>query len=162
MEVKLRFDPSCLSVSVGWSFIWLGPSVCRSVCHNVKFHFPCSYRSPCFRALALFSSDCWKIEFLWMNEYVLGDTHYCILLSTYTSLLSAQKNWRTFDVISVDFLRRANKQCEYSYQNAKSVIFNGLFLHLYEIFRNSEDVANITYGYLFIHQNLIFFIGLSL
>ena len=74
--------------SVGWSFIWLGPSVCRSVCHNVKFHFPCSYRSPCFRALlALFSSDCWKIEFWWINEYIhLGDTHYCILLSIHTHL----------------------------------------------------------------------------
>ena len=45
------YDPSCPSVgwliglSVGWSVGWF---VSRTVCHNVKFHFPCNYRSTFF------------------------------------------------------------------------------------------------------------------
>merc|ERR1712200_177166 len=42
LEVKLPYEPVCQSV--GWS-----------ICHNCKFHFPCSYRSTCLFVLTLFS-----------------------------------------------------------------------------------------------------------
>ena len=35
--MKPSYEPSCVRLSVG-----------RSVCHNFKFHFQCSYRSTCF------------------------------------------------------------------------------------------------------------------
>ena len=45
-------------------------------------------------------------------------------------ILIALKNYlRTFDVICVDFLRCANKECEFSNQNAKNSILNGFILH---------------------------------
>ena len=37
-----------------------------------------------------------------------------------------------------------------------SGILNCLYLHKYDIFRNSKDVTSISSGYRFIHQNLIF------
>ena len=43
---------------------------------------------------------------------------------------------------------------DWSYQNAKNVILNGLLI--WDISRNSKDVASIPQGYMFIHRNLFF------
>ena len=41
------------------------------------------------------------------------------------------------------------KRPEFSYQNAKIGFLNGLFLQLYDIFRNSKDVASIYQKFIF-------------
>ena len=46
------------------------------------------------------------------------------------SLLHSTKNAH-FDVICVDFLKGANKECECSYQDANNAILKGVYLHLY-------------------------------
>ena len=53
-----------------------------------------------------------------------------------------QKIFEDYEVICVDYLRCANKECECSYQKLKNCILNGLFPHLYDIFRNSKDVPS--------------------
>ena len=76
--------------------------------------------------------------------------HTCILLSAYVSI--GQKYLRTFDVLS-RFSRCTNKGCKCSCQGAKNGILNGLYLHQYDIFWYSKDVACIPKGFDF-HQSV--------
>ena len=64
------------------------------------------------------------VKLIFLSHYVI-----CIFL------LLAEKYLRTFDVICVDFLRCANKECECSYQNAKYYNLNGFFLIIWYILK---------------------------
>ena len=52
--------------------------------------------------------------------------------------LAGPKIFADLGVICVGFLKCANEDCDCSYQ-IKNGILNGLFHHLYDIFRNSKD-----------------------
>ena len=81
--------------------------------------------------------------------YIFSANCTRILLSAKCkSLLMTKKYLLTFDVICIDFLRCAKRN--------ENGILNELFLHYYDIFRNTQNEVSILQGYLFIHQNLIF------
>ena len=46
-------------------------SVVRSVCHNFKFHFPCSYRSTCFIIVPSRLRHALGLTFLWNFSFFL-------------------------------------------------------------------------------------------
>ena len=73
-----------------------------------------------------------------MNNYLLDFSNFVILTFLHSAnctriLLSAhlfyKKYLRAFDVISIDFARYGNIECECSHQDAKNGILNGLLLH---------------------------------
>ena len=79
------------------------------------------------RAVDLKGTDGWKLFTIIILLAFFGTLLFALAFCT--SLLLDNKYLRAFDVICVDYLRCAKKECECSYQNAKNGILNGLFLH---------------------------------
>ena len=69
LEVKLSYDPSWSSVGLLVHRLF-GLSVGRSVFHNFKFYFPCSYRSNCLSVYLSSKNKAIMIQLFKVKSYV--------------------------------------------------------------------------------------------
>ena len=104
----------------------------------------------CINTFRGHSLHLYNFEIYCINTIIISLSFFRILLIAlascylHISLLLAKNYLRTWCYLHIcNLLRCANKECAWSYQNAKNGILNGLFPPYYDIFRNSKNVARV-------------------